>query len=523
MQISRKTILSALLAVGVTVVGFLFYFKFQSFLKKPTTAEATSKNTLPSERWRNTQLLRILAESSSPTQRITSLAISSDGKILVSVSNAQTVKVWSLENAQTPNTLSLSKDSGSINSVAISPDGKQFATASEDKTVSIWELNTLKRLDTFKDYANEVKFIAFNSDNKTLISVNDEKQNAGDITTKKTIKILDLYTRKIVRTLSGGAGKVHAVSFSPQKQILAIGSDEENRIDLWDLKNKTQLDTVMTKSAKVFAIAISPDGQMLASSGNLGSLELWNLNLDKVKIPFTGEDTQDKHHILSGTTGSIDSIAFSPDGKTLFTGSRNSTVNIWNVSNRDLLQIFKNHAAWVEAIAITPDGKTLVTSSALGEIKLWQGSSQAYTVRKEVAENVSKLLGTKNCKECDFSGGDLRNFNLNEVDLRSANLSSVNLSSVNLNDAKLQDAILFSTNLKGANLENANLEGANFQNANLEGANLYKANLKGANVRNAKFAGAIMPNGKVYVEKTQIESGKSIEPIKLDENNKKAK
>lgn len=507
---SRKTInLLALLAVFVTVVGLLFWFNSQSSSKKTTTAKAIS-NTLPPEAWRNTKLPRNLAEPSGNTHRITSLAISSDGKILVSGSNDQTVKVWSLENNQLLKTLS--KHSGYINSVAISPDRKQVASASEDKTVKLWELNTGKLLQTFTEFTNGVNFIAFNSEDKTLISVNNETQSDGDRTTKKTIKIWDLNTRKLVRTLSGGAGTVNAVSFSPQKQILAIGSDGANTVDLWDLKNKKPLKTLMTQSPKVVAIAISPDGQMLANSGNYGSLELWNLNLDKVKIPFAGGDTQD-NHTLPGTRGTIDSIAFSPDGKTLFAGSRDLRVSIWNVSNRELVRILKDHAAWVEAIAITLDG-TLVTGSALGEIKLWQASSQANTVRKEVAENVSKLLGTKNCRECDLSGGDLRNFNLNEVELQSANLSGADLSGANLNDAKLQNAILFKTNLEGANLENANLEGANLEKARLEGT---------INLQKAKLTGAIMPDGKVNLENTYIESGKSIEPIKVDENNKKAK
>ncbi|WP_392534763.1 pentapeptide repeat-containing protein [Nostoc sp. C117] len=509
-QISRKTItFLTLLAVVFTVV-VLLWFNFQPSSQTPKTAEANSKNTLPPEAWRNTQLLRTIAEPSSGSQWITSLAISSDGKILVSGSDDPKVKVWSLENGQLLNTLS--QHSASIKSVAISPDGKQIASASEDKTVKLWELNTGKLLHNFDTYTNEVKFIAFNPDNKTLISVNDENQPNADKKTKKTIKIWDLNTQKLVTTLSGGTGTVNGVSFSPQKQILAIGSDEANTVDLWDLKNKRQLNTLTTQSPKVIEIAISNDGQMLADSGNFGSLELWNLNSDKVKIPFVGEDTQ-KNHTLSGNNGTIDTIAFSPDGKTLFTGSRDLTVKMWNISNGDLIRVLKNHAAWVEAIAITPDAKTLVTGSALGEIKLWQASSQADTVRKEVAENVRKLLGTKDCQECNLSGGDLRNFNLNEVDLRWANLSGANLSGTNLSGAKLQNAILFDTNLKDANLENANLEGANLQKANLEDAKL----------QNTKLAGTIMPNGKLNQQENKIESVKSIEPIKPDVNNKKAK
>ncbi|BAY73862.1 heat shock protein DnaJ domain-containing protein [Nostoc linckia NIES-25] len=508
-QISRKTITFLTLLAAVVTVAGLLWFKFQSSPGTPKTSAATSKNALPSEAWRNTQLLRTLAEPSGRTQWITSLAISSDGKILVSGSDDGTVNVWSLEKGELLSTLS--KHSGSIKSVAISPDGKQAASASEDKTVKLWELSTGKLLHSFDDYTNEVKFIAFNADNQSLISVSDEKEKDSDAKTKKTIKIWDLNTRKIVTTLSGGAGTVNAVSWSPKKQILGIGSDGANTVDLWDLKNKKQLNTLMTESAKVVALAIDIDGQFLADSGNYGSLQLWNLNSNKTEMAFGGEDNKGNYN-LSGNSGSIHSIAFSPDGKTLFTGSRDLTVKMWNISNGELVRVLKNHAAWVEAIAITPDGKTLVTGSALGEIKLWQTSSQAATVRKEVAENVRKLLGTKDCQECDLSGADLRNFNLNEVDLRWANLSGANLSGANLNDAKLQNAILFDSNLKDANLENANLEGANLEKANLEGINL----------KNAKVAGAILPNKKVTPDKNQIKTEKSVESVKPDEKNKKA-
>ncbi|OKH13677.1 hypothetical protein NIES592_13810 [Fischerella major NIES-592] len=488
-QISLKTIAPIVVAL-VAIAAGLYLFKLQPSSKTDTTAGSDSKTLVPPELWRDTQLQTPLAQASGRSEWVSSLAISTDGKTLISGSDDKTIKIWNLETGKLQNTLS--GHNAAVNSVAISPDGKQIVSGSDDKTIKLWDLSSGKELHSFADNSGEIKFVDFSADGKTLISVSDEKKSDKDDKTNKTIKIWDVNSFKKLETFTGGTGTVNAVAFNPKTQILAIGSNNANTIDLWYLANKKLVNTVTTQSPKVVAVALSPDGTILAGSGNYGVVELWKLDLEKLKLPIASLDPQQRKS-LSGNSGTVEAIAFSPDGKTLFTGSRDLTVKTWNVNNGELVRILKN-SAWVEAVNITPDGKTLITATALGEINLWRPSSQGYALRKEVAENVSKLLSTRSCKECDLSGVDLSNLSLNDVDLRWANLSGANLNNTNLSGANLENSILFA--------------------ANLERTNLTKAKIEGANLAKAKLTATIMPDGKVSQDKTKQENSASAEAVK---------
>ena len=104
---------------------------------------------------------------------------------------------------------------------------------------------------------------------------------------------------------------------------------------------------------------------------------------------------------------------------------------------------------------------------------------------------LKKLLALGNCAECDLSGADLREANLNGADLSGAKLREANLSG-----AKLNGANLLKVDLREANLSGANLREADLTEVNLSWADLGKADLKGAVLRNAKIFMAIFCNTK---------------------------
>jgi WD40 repeat protein len=70
-------------------------------------------------------------------------------------------------------------------------------------------------------------------------------------------------------------------------------------------------------------------------------------------------------------TGGVDSLTFSPDGKTLVTGDDNGTVQAWDMANDRQIGSLIGHLARVLWLAFSPDGKTLVTGSADGTVRRW--------------------------------------------------------------------------------------------------------------------------------------------------------
>jgi hypothetical protein len=79
---------------------------------------------------------------------------------------------------------------------------------------------------------------------------------------------------------------------------------------------------------------------------------------------------------LDGHSGLVNAVAFSPDGKTLASGSSDNLLKLWDVASRKLLATLDGHGSWVSAVAFSPDGKTLVSGSGDNTLKLWDVASR---------------------------------------------------------------------------------------------------------------------------------------------------
>jgi WD40 repeat protein len=74
---------------------------------------------------------------------------------------------------------------------------------------------------------------------------------------------------------------------------------------------------------------------------------------------------------LVGHTSAVNSVAFSPDGKLLASGSDDNTIKLWDVATGQEVRTFEGHTDWVTSVAFSPDGKLLASGSWDNTIKLW--------------------------------------------------------------------------------------------------------------------------------------------------------
>jgi WD40 repeat protein/tetratricopeptide (TPR) repeat protein len=154
----------------------------------------------------------------------------------------------------------------------------------------------------------------------------------------------------------GHSSAVKSVSFSPDGQTLASGSDN-GIVKLWG-KDGTEIQTFQGHSDEVWSVAWSPDGQILASASLDSTVKLWRKD---GKVMQT----------LQGHSSWVIGVAWSPDGQILASASRDRTVKLWN-KDGTLLQTFQGHTGWVTAVAWSPDGQTLASVSRDRTIKLWR-------------------------------------------------------------------------------------------------------------------------------------------------------
>ena len=76
-----------------------------------------------------------------------------------------------------------------------------------------------------------------------------------------------------------------------------------------------------------------------------------------------------------GHTSKANSVAYSPDGKTIVTGSDDGTLKIWNAKTGLLIKTLAGHTDYVTSVAYSPDGKTIASGELGKTIKLWNAQT----------------------------------------------------------------------------------------------------------------------------------------------------
>jgi WD40 repeat protein len=110
---------------------------------------------------------------------VNAVAVTADGKRVISGSSDNTLKVWDLRTGKEEFTLKGHSDW--VNAVAVTADGKRAISGSSDNTLKVWDLTTGKEEFTLKGHSNSVNAVAVTADGKRAISGSSDKPSKSGI------------------------------------------------------------------------------------------------------------------------------------------------------------------------------------------------------------------------------------------------------------------------------------------------------------------------------------------------------
>ncbi|MFO0807291.1 MAG: WD40 repeat domain-containing protein [Gemmataceae bacterium] len=343
---------------------------------------------------------------------VTKLAYTRDGKTLYSACPTdQRVRLW---DSTTGRELKSLGESVGIESVVVLAEGKVVATADDRKSIRLWDTTTAKEIRRCREpeevpglaqrvlgltLGKRTHDLAVSADGKTLASlyqadntamVWDASSGAERVairgtgagfstldlaadgkavfvgTRKGSLASYDTTTGESSLAYNGFSETIQAVAVSSDRKLIAALAEQQG-LRLWDVASGKEVH----RDPQPFdgaAVAFSPDGKTVAYSfadkegGN--HLRLFDTVAGK---PTT---------ILSGLLEKLETLSFSPDGKTLAAAGTGNTIRFFDVATGKERDPPTGHAGAMTTIGISPDGRFVVTCSVNDNVvRLWDAQT----------------------------------------------------------------------------------------------------------------------------------------------------
>ncbi len=291
---------------------------------------------------------------------IRTATISADGRLALVTDDDQTARLWDLRTGlQRGGPM---RHAGRVYAAAFCPLGQSFLTGEEDGSARLWRLAQGLQIGQPLTAESDVGACGFDRDGTTIVAADRDG----------TISVWDVATGALRQPVVKQEKPFEAVAWSPDGKRFVTGEGRAaGVVRQWDPSTGREAGP-MLQSGPVKALAWSPDGQTILTGswsdyGQFSAVHLgaqrWDAATGKPIGPLM------KHE------GDVWAVSYSPDGKTILTGSGDRTARLWDAASSDPLREPLVHPFEVWSAVFSPDGKLVSTGGRDGQGRVWDVAS----------------------------------------------------------------------------------------------------------------------------------------------------
>ncbi len=294
---------------------------------------------------------------------VNGLAISADGKAVLTAGFDYSVILWDLESESERQRLD--GHDAAVNAVAFLPDGRRALSASDDQVVILWDLGTGQELRRFEGHEGKVVDLAVSLDGRYAASASWDR----------TVRVWDLGAEEGgERFLLQHRTPVNAVAFLADKGELVTGAGD-GTLRIWELERGNLKQQMPEHDFGVSAIAVAADGRHAVSASADETLRYWDME--------TGEEIA----VLRGHEGAVLATAISRDGRFAASGGTDGRLRIWRLDSEFYSPQDFAYKGVVWSLAFAPDAGLLISAGADSLARVWQLDEEGR--QREAAEQVA--------------------------------------------------------------------------------------------------------------------------------------
>ena len=366
----RRRFVSATAAIGLIVLGSIAVLTYRRRQEPPTDPGT-----------------EIVKETEPPTADVkASESTPSPLEMLRNIKRAPRRGVLNEDRPLAP-VLQFLGHTGDVRAVAYSPDGTILATGGDDGTVRLWDSATAAQLAVFENdldlRTDRIGFsqLAFSSDGALLACGSSKHRiRLGKQTRNSTatdVRIVDVAERRVIHELQTGPLKLAAMAFVPDAPEVRL-SDDDGRLSRWNALTGEPIDEIPLTEMFVGTTAFGSGATTLAQVTPQKTV-LWHVDqrtqTREWDNPIFTQEMVERWNseAESASQGYVPawmdlSLAYSPDGRWIATGSKESTVRLWDAHTGEQVADLGEIVERVDALAFDPRSRYLAVASSAGGI-----------------------------------------------------------------------------------------------------------------------------------------------------------